>query len=393
MISAIRPTKVTEKEIQKKLALLAKPDMNFIKRARLAENAFAGYSFANAWVNCPVAVDGAPQGDLLPISVSGHATNPSTALRLLLMEAVERHSSVFVGSEIMRRAKISEVDSPWAPEGISKNTTLRWVESRKLTGQDRVLVPAGFVYLGYGMEDEPFYTIADSTGCAAGEDHEKAAYRGLLEVVERDALATWWYNRIECPTLDFEDDEQLSSISTALHTHGRSLTLVDITNDLGIPVVAAFSADGKGRTIYFGCAADVCYKQAARRAASEMLQFWFWGKVSGDPPDRAQWLQSESLQTQSWLQPQRRTSLPLAATEEVPIRKLVEQLARSGYNSLVVDLTRPSIGIPVVRVLVPGLLSHMRHSGCGRLLEVPVQMGWLQKQRERRELMPYPCPI
>jgi len=392
-MSAIRPTKVTEKEIEKRLALLARPEMNFIKGARLAENAFAGYSFASAWVNCPAATDGAPQVDLPPMSVSGHAVSPLLALRLLVMEAVERHSSVFVGSETTCRTKISEVNSPWTPEGISKNTILRWVEGRQLTGQDRVLVPAGFVYLGYGMEDEPLYIIADSTGCAAGEDYEKATYRGLLEVVERDALAVWWYNRVRCPTLDFEDDELLSAISSALHTHRRSLTLVDITNDLGIPVVVAFSADGEGRKIYFGCAADICYRQAARRAASEMLQFWFWGRISGDPPDRARWLGSESLQTQSWLQSQKRKTLPPATIEEVSVSESAEHLARSGYNTLVVDLTRPYIGIPVVRVLVPGLLSHTKHSGHGRLLEVPLKMGWLQKQRELRELMPYCCPL
>jgi ribosomal protein S12 methylthiotransferase accessory factor YcaO len=39
----------------------------------------------------------------------------------------------------------------------------------------------------------------DSNGCAAGNTIEEAVLQGFLELIERDAVAIWWYNRISRP--------------------------------------------------------------------------------------------------------------------------------------------------------------------------------------------------
>ena len=57
---------------------------------------------------------------------------------------------------------------------------------------------------------------------------------------------------------------------------------------------------------------------------------------------------------------------------------------------LVLDQTRPDIGLNVVKVVVPGLRHFWKRLGAGRLYDVPVQMGWLDKPLTEEELNPIP---
>jgi ribosomal protein S12 methylthiotransferase accessory factor len=55
---------------------------------------------------------------------------------------------------------------------------------------------------------------------------------------------------------------------------------------------------------------------------------------------------------------------------------------------IVVDLTRPDIGLPVVKVIVPGMRHFWRRLAPGRLYEVPVQMGWIPDPTNEESVNP-----
>jgi ribosomal protein S12 methylthiotransferase accessory factor YcaO len=55
---------------------------------------------------------------------------------------------------------------------------------------------------------------------------------------------------------------------------------------------------------------------------------------------------------------------------------------------LVLDQTRPDIGLPVVKVIVPGLRHFWTRFAPGRLYDVPVKMGWLERPLTEDELNP-----
>lgn len=57
---------------------------------------------------------------------------------------------------------------------------------------------------------------------------------------------------------------------------------------------------------------------------------------------------------------------------------------------LVLDQTRPDVGMPVVKVIVPGLRHFWARFGLGRLYDVPVQMSWLPRALREEELNPIP---
>ncbi len=54
------------------------------------------------------------------------------------------------------------------------------------------------------------------------------------------------------------------------------------------------------------------------------------------------------------------------------------------------DQTRPDIGIPVVRVVVPGLRHFWARFAPGRLYDVPVALGRLAKATRYENLNPIP---
>ncbi len=61
---------------------------------------------------------------------------------------------------------------------------------------------------------------------------------------------------------------------------------------------------------------------------------------------------------------------------------------KAGHDVLVLDQTRPDIGVPVVRVIAPGLRHFYRRFAPGRLYDVPVRFGWLDAALKEDELNP-----
>jgi oxazoline/thiazoline synthase len=61
---------------------------------------------------------------------------------------------------------------------------------------------------------------------------------------------------------------------------------------------------------------------------------------------------------------------------------------REGLDFLVLNQTRPDIGVPVVRVIVPGLRHFYRRFAPGRLYDVPVKLGFRERPQSETELNP-----
>ena len=68
-------------------------------------------------------------------------------------------------------------------------------------------------------------------------------------------------------------------------------------------------------------------------------------------------------------------------------RALVEE---RGMEFLVLDQTRPDIGMPVVRVIVPGMRHFWARFAPGRLYDVPVRMGYRDRPLAEADLNPAP---
>ena len=279
-----------------------------------------------------------------PFPVDGKGASAQDAIARCTMEAIERYSSVFVGDEQVVRARADEIDAlvpgeillftsaqmsrrdDWnrrggdmhgMPEEFDPAVPTLWVKGRCLTGRPDVFVPAGCAWLWYPFHNEPFYNFADTNGCASGETREDATLRATLGLVERDALGIWWYNRLcrpGVPLMDW-DDEEIRLACELFRANGRTLELLDLTHDLGIPVYTAISANTEGHEIYYGSAADICPVAAAKRAIEELIQFWFWETRFGLSIDRQAWFAEGSLATHFYLSPAGVAEIPTIRCE------------------------------------------------------------------------------
>jgi ribosomal protein S12 methylthiotransferase accessory factor len=280
------------------------------------------------------------------------------------------------------------------PHLLSPDAPIEWVEARPLAGGPSKWVPAAAAFYDAPF-DGPRFALATSNGCAAGRNPEDAIWNGLVELIERDAVAIWWYNQIARPSLDPTSfpDPRPARFQAALSEKGRSLALFDITTDVGVPVVAAVSRRTTGDpTWVFGFGAAPTLTLAACRALTELAQL----APGADDPTQPPLTSWNTTATEVDLPHLATTSIGLpAAADDTPsdLPALLARLETLGVSAYAVDQTHPHIGVPVSRVIAPGLVHFWRRFGHSRLYETPVKLGWADAQRREEELSPFDLTI
>jgi oxazoline/thiazoline synthase len=345
-----------------------------------------------------------------------------------LMEAIERYSGIFQGDEI--RAKRRFDDFP-PGEAIPPNDVLLFSKAQLQQGRadtfeahGQEAIPALFDRSAriewspvWSLRDARFKHLptsllyfffrgaapfaADSNGCAAGNTLEEAIVQGFLELVERDAYAIWWYNRLERPELDLGrfDDSYVRDLQSQLAQNGRRLWVLDVTSDLGIPTFVAIThwmQNGK-ENIEFGSGAHFDARIALLRALTELNQFLSLGLMGGGTGEKSSLDGAAPLRLEDHpcLAPSGNPMVQAEFGSKFGHLDTREQAAacvslakRAGLDFLVLDQTRPDIEAPVVRVIVPGLRHFYRRFAPGRLYDVPVKLGLRDRPLTENELNP-----
>jgi oxazoline/thiazoline synthase len=352
-----------------------------------------------------------------------------------LCEAIERYSGIFTGDEIRIKGIYAQLESAaihpntclqfsnnqyqnrqewnsqhgrfaWVPEPFDEEKEIEWTPVWSLTHKQFKYLPTAYCYYNYPLPDEDRFCRGDSNGNAAGNTLEEAILQGFMELVERDCVALWWYNRIKrsAVELDSFDEPYLLALKDYYQTQHRDLWVLDITNDLNIPCFAAISRRTQGTTeeILLGFGTHFDAKVAILRAVTEMNQTLGIeldnGKTVPDDPDWQYWLKVATLENQPYLVGDR--NAPFKVYSDYPERchddlrqdvlACVEIAASQGMETLVLDQTRPDIGLNVVKVIVPGMRHFWNRFAPGRLYEVPVQIGWLPAPLTEEQLNPIP---
>ncbi len=287
---------------------------------------------------------------------------------------------------------------------------VNWTPVWSLTEQRHRLLPTALLYFGAPAGPGPAFAYADSNGNAAGSTLEDAVLQGLLEVVERDAVALWWYNRMQAPGVDLDAfaDPWIEELRAVYADLGREIWALDVTSDLRVPTMVALSRwpGGRREGIMFGFGAHLDPRVALRRALSEMNQMlpaiveigpdgeYGWD----DDPDASRWFQHATLADQPYLaaDPQlpawRPADYGYQPSDDLTrdVRTVQARLEGLGMQVLLLDQTRPDIGLPVVKVIVPGMRHFWARFGPGRLYDVPVQQGRLPAPTPYEQLNPIP---
>lgn len=328
------------------------------------------------------------------------------ALRTLGPQAIHPNACLlFDQRQFDDRARWNAMCAPFhrVPEPFDDAEVADWSPVWSLLDGGRRLLPTTMLYYQPTAECGHSSAPADSNGSAAGASLEDAIVHGFLELVERDAIALWWYNRTRQPGVCLQsfEDPWLASLPAAYRRLGREVWVLDVTSDLGIPVMAAISrrtGDAAEEIVYgFGAHADP--RIALRRALTELGQLLpaLGGRAgrqdSADDPRLASWRSSVTVASEPYLLP--RPGRPRYAADYGSGRRLdvdgICEVARvAALDILVLDQTRPDIGMPVAKVVVPGLRHFWPRFAPGRLFDVPARLGRLSRPNRYTELNPLP---
>jgi ribosomal protein S12 methylthiotransferase accessory factor len=419
--------------VVQKLIKQQQPNLNSPIQSYAAIHHFAA-STLNDFENCQHNLNGRSAGKGktdLQAKVSG------------LCEAIERYSGVFQGDEIRQIDSYDRLADraihpnacmnfsqaqyqhrqEWnlaadrfgwfqrVPALFDENRSIEWTPIWSLTHQDFKYLPTAYCYHGYPAT-QILDCWADSNGCAAGNTIEEAILQGFMELVERDCVALWWYNRLKQPQVDLGsfNDPYFQSLQDYCQTLNRELWVLDITSDLNIPAFAAISRrlDRAEEDIVMGFGAHFDPTIAVGRALTEVNQI-LPNVLLSHPDGKTQyplmadllateWWRSATVENQPYLRPdpqiipKRYLDYPQLGNDDLraDVQLCQQTIKQNGMELLVLDLTRPDIGLNVVKVVVPGLRHWWKRLGSGRLYEVPVNMGRLQAPIPESQLNPFP---
>ncbi|WP_203236636.1 TOMM precursor leader peptide-binding protein [Nocardia panacis] len=360
-------------------------------------------------------------------SAGGKGMTDVQAKASALAEAIERYSGVYRGDEATISATMSELgdaaihpnalqlfsDRQFADRAAWNAKQLRnqhvcdpfdparrteWTPVWSLSRDTTRHLPTAALFYGYPLPCGGWFAAADSNGNAAGSCVEDAVLQGFLELVERDSVAVWWYNMVRRPGIDLAsfDEPYFQRWQQRYRSIGRETWALDVTTDLGIPTVVAVSrrVDQPQEDLVFAFGAHFDVKIAISRALTEMNQFLnLYTAATGE---LQHWLRSATVGNQPYLLSAEDQPLRVAADYRDPTTDdLAEDIAlaqriveNAGMELLVLDQTRPDIGLPVVKVIVPGMRHFWTRYAPGRLYDVPVRLGWLSEPTPETELNP-----
>lgn len=263
-------------------------------------------------------------------------------------------------------------DFDWRPPPRDPHRRLDWLAATDAFDGGRVFVPADFAFIGRRRSgSRNAVAIGDSNGCAAGADANAARLAALLELVERDATGRWWYGRRRRPAIDPASLPRLDPLGTWLAQRKRKTRFFDITTDIGIPVMAAASAEPDGSDVALGFAAALDGPAAALSAVTEMLQMEVsleTARLMGDTAGAwAAWRGEVSADTAPLFASETSILPSFGKDAQGHISTALDLLAARNIDVCFIDMTRAEIGVPVCRAVSAALCHYKPRFGKTRL--------------------------
>jgi ribosomal protein S12 methylthiotransferase accessory factor len=378
--------------------------------------------YVAGYLVCPQQI---PHDNSFDKICAGKGQTDEQARASALCEALERYSGVYQGDEARVRASMAELieqeqrvldfnalqnfsDAQYAereainrqtddrrrhvPERFLPDSVIDWTFAWSLISKQKIHLPLTYCYAEAPAASGAAYGIHNPNGAAAGNCLEEAILQGFLELIERDATAIWWYNRIARPAIDLASfaDPYFDRLVEDYAAIGWNLWVLDLTHDLGIAVCAAVAHQPQEDRYAIGFGCHLNAQLAVQRALTEVNQLFDPAGNSPAPWDRAKLAQAQFLFGQG--APRKADAMPSRGGVDLQtdIAYCAEVCAAHGLDLLVLNKTRPDIGLNVVQVIVPGLRHFWPRFGGGRLYTVAPVLGWLPHPLPEAGLNPAP---
>lgn len=326
-------------------------------------------------IGIPVFSSIRPMADRGAISVyNGKGATPTEARVSAMMEGLERYSAE-VRDRQLDIASFSRLDGAMDPRDLilpvdaDPDALIPWISGWDMMNEEEILVPANAVFHPLPSEYRRLFRT-NTTGLASGNVIEEAIFHGLAEIIERDAWALVEAARHTGPLIQDVEDDLARGLMDKFAAAGVDVYLRDITSDIGVATCAAAADDVRLRDptlLTTGMGTHTSAKVAVLRALTEVAQSRLT-QIHGAREDttladfrkRIGYERTKKLNSHWFSGSEKRSFADVPSFESddflLDIRHMLAKLEEAGLDrAVVVNLTRPEIGIPVVRVIVPGL--------------------------------------
>jgi ribosomal protein S12 methylthiotransferase accessory factor len=295
---------------------------------------------------------------------------------------------------------------------FTEDNEINWIEGYSLITKEPIWVPAQCVYL-VNFKEKPIRPL-DSNGLALGKDLNNAYIHGLGEVIERDAIAITWFNKLPAPRLPVKGEKLVKTLRKC-YRKGLKYYFCDITTDIKIPTVFCILVSRSG--LITGAATNVCLEDAMVKALYETAGQGYvslrsvsqlnrpiksFDEVKTIEDHMTLYANPDMIKYCSFLlnSEVRRREYPHVDKKDV-LSYILKRIKERGLDAISVEITHPdikSLGFRAVRMIVPGAMNisaglSMRFLGVKRLYEVPSILGYRNRSTSEDELYQVPHPF
>ncbi len=370
----------------------------------------------------------------------GCSSNDGEAFVVAVAEAIEHYCLLFEQDNIFTRGsyknlRISGAIDPFRFNSFSQKqledrvykkfrfdhkTEFNWLEGYSLTKKKKVLVPASVVYANYSPEErgEPTIQLKNSTGAACGSTLEFALYRGICEIIERDAYMISFIQNLPKAIINVDTDEYLATFKRRIERYDLEVHFLHTSLDCSPTTVVCIILDrtGSGPVVCTGLGGNLDPRKAIETAGFEALRRHisardrFFRSTPLPLPVKYSFDWFLLKKQQLWAAPHMITTAKaflnggavafgdlqkhVYKTDKERVSSLVVELKEKGHEVIYVDVTLPAVralGLTVVKVLIPEMVPLWRderypYLGIPRLYDLPKQLGYEAKPIELKDV-------
>ncbi|MFJ8539650.1 YcaO-like family protein [Streptomyces sp. NPDC093591] len=353
--------------------------------------------------------------------------HPDAPLRATAAELAEKGLRLYGPDELPAYADWQYAREKFPYRPLTADTPALWTRGQeRLPGGEttEVWAPVALTHLNWRqgeLRSLPRTHHLNYAGIATGQGFDDAVERGLLEIVERDALELWWH--LDGPTRGI-DPASVPGLTDDLAGCRLDVWLVEMPSEFA-PCMAALVHDPRLGLYAAGFACKYDPAEAARKAVLEAVHTWVFTQGLTDPDgwvfqaveagllarglyldhredgryldacgEQFEHVRDLGAHVQVWLDERmapeaRRFTEPahgvvsIEAVEPGSRSRLQRALHDRSHRVMTFDVTTEDVAetpLRVARVLVSGLIPNapaaFGYFGCPRLAEAAVERGW-----------------
>lgn len=258
-------------------------------------------------------------------------------------------------------------------EDKSHTEIFNWTYVTEYFTNNDILIPAQIIYVPYKAK-EVVLRNPISSGAACAFKKNDAVYRGVCELIERDAFMLTYLNNMPAPKipLDIIKNKEIKVIIEKFKRYFIEVNLFLLSKEF-IPTILCILVDrsGVGPAVSVGAKTDFDTVKAIRGALLEAQHTRLWiryqmlqgkkvPKKLKTLEDRGlYWSSLDAIEKISFLLYSKTsiTSLPRSVKKN-KLEKIMNLLNKKGYEVYIKDITIPSVskhGLCVWKVIIPQL--------------------------------------